>query len=244
MVKIIAILGGKGGCGKSTCSLGLSFALAELKKRVLLIDMDEGMRCLDMLLGLSENLLFDVSDAAKGRKLSACVLTVKNQPNFSFLAAPSEKGILKPDEFGKFLASLTSDDCDFAVIDLPAGSNPELYSRFPSHTEFLCICNPNAVSVRDAVNIGAVLGKINRSGGLIINRFEPYFLKNPVFNSLDDIIDESGLKLCGIVPECERLAFSFLGGGFKAKGRAKKAFTRIATRLCGRKAELPKLKKI
>ena len=60
MVQIIAVLGGKGGCGKSSCSIGLSFALAEQKKRVLLIDLDEGMRCLDMLLGVSEKLIFDI----------------------------------------------------------------------------------------------------------------------------------------------------------------------------------------
>ena len=244
MVNVIAVLGGKGGCGKSSCSIGLSFALAEQKKQVLLIDLDEGMRCLDMLLGLSEKLLFDVSDAVEGRDLSACVLPVEGVNGLSLLAAPAEKGLLNISKFADFIRNLPEKDFDTVVIDLPAGSDIELYKALPTYTHFLCICNPNAVSVRDAANIGSLLSKAERKGSLIINRYEPYYIKNPVFASLDDIIDEAGLSLLGIVPESEKLALAFLGEGFKFKGKAKRAFNRIAGRLCGRNIPLPKLKKI
>ena len=69
MVKTIAVTSGKGGCGKSTFSIELSLALLKQGKKVLLIDMDEGMRCLDMLLQVSENLVFDVSDAVLGNRV-------------------------------------------------------------------------------------------------------------------------------------------------------------------------------
>lgn len=244
MVKIIAVLGGKGGCGKSSCSIGLSYALAEQKKRVLLIDLDEGMRCLDMLLGVSENLLFDVSDAIEGRELNSCILPIKDNEDLFLLAAPAEKGMLDINKFALFVRNLSENDFDAVVIDLPAGSDMELYKALPAYTDFLCICNPNAVSVRDAANIGLLLSKADRKGKLVINRYEPYFIKNPVFASLDDIIDQSGLSLIGIVPESNKLALAFLGEGFKFKGKAKRAFGRIANRLCGRNIPLPKLKKI
>ena len=244
MTKVIAVLSGKGGVGKSSCSIGLSFALCELKKRVLLIDMDEGMRCLDMLLGLSENLLFDVSDVLAGRNLSACIMTSEKRPNLSLLAAPGQKGLVSYEEFGKFLASSETENFDFVIIDLPAGVNPELYKELPKETEFLCVLNPNAVSVRDAAGIGSALASVGRMGNILINRYETYFIKNPIFKNLDDIMDTTGLGLRGIVPESEYLGLAFLDGGFKIKGRAKKAFKRIASRLCGANVSLPKLKKI
>ena len=244
MAQIIAVLGGKGGSGKSTCSIGISLALAEQGKRVLLIDLDEGMRCLDMLLGVSEDLVFDVSDAVAGRELSSCVLNVPEAESLYLLAAPAEKGTLNTKDFVKYLTSLPENHFDNIVLDLPAGSDIELYQALPKSTEFLCICNPNAVSVRDAANIGNLLSKANRRGKLIINRFETYFIRNIMFSNLDDIIDESGLSLIGIVPESESLFFAFLEGKFKITGRAKKAFARIAARLNGQNVPLPKLSKI
>ena len=62
MGKILAVTSGKGGVGKSTVSLGLSFAFLGQNKKVLLIDMDEGLRCLDIMLGVDESVVFDLSD--------------------------------------------------------------------------------------------------------------------------------------------------------------------------------------
>lgn len=244
MVKVIAVTGGKGGSGKSTCSIELSIALSKQGKRVLLIDMDEGMRCLDMLLGVSEKLLFDLSDAVSGRELSTCLLSPVRYPGFSLLAAPGQKGLISPEKFGSFISTIRESDFDTVVADLPAGSSEELYKSFPTHTEFICVCNPNAVSVRDAANIGTLLKTVGRNGRLIINRFEPYFIKNPVFDSIDGIINETGLTLLGIVPESEELAFAFLTGKFPVRGKTFRAFDRIAKRLYDKNCPLPKLSKI
>ena len=54
MGSIFGVTSGKGGVGKSTCSVGLAYAFSSLGDRVLLVDMDEGLRCLDLLLGVDE----------------------------------------------------------------------------------------------------------------------------------------------------------------------------------------------
>lgn len=244
MMNVIAILGGKGGTGKSTCSIGLGIALASQGKRVLLIDMDAGMRCLDMLMGVSEKLLFDVSDAVAGRELSTCILSVPKYSGLYLLAAPSEKELVDVTAFGEFISQLNQDEWDTVIIDLPAGTDKELYASFPVHTKFVCVCNPNAVSVRDAEITANILRSVSRKGKLIINKFEPYFIKNAVFDSIDDIIDRCGLTLLGIVPDSEQLALAFLTGKFPARGKAARAFSRIAKRLDSKDVKLPKLKKI
>ncbi|MBO7243566.1 MAG: P-loop NTPase, partial [Alistipes sp.] len=72
---------GKGGTGKSTFSVGLALAFKKMGKSVLMIDMDSGLRCLDLLLGVDENVVFDISDALLGKPLEACVLSSTRYPH-------------------------------------------------------------------------------------------------------------------------------------------------------------------
>ena len=68
MGKIFAVTSGKGGVGKSTVSVGLGLAFSHLGQKVLLVDMDEGLRCLDLMLGLDETTVFDLSDILMGKE--------------------------------------------------------------------------------------------------------------------------------------------------------------------------------
>ena len=102
---LTVIASGKGGSGKSTCSIGLATAFSKRGRRVLLIDIDEGLRCLDLMLGVSENLVFDLSDILNYKKpLDDVVLKVNDK--IDLIAAPSEINSCSKPEFGKFLYEL------------------------------------------------------------------------------------------------------------------------------------------
>ena len=60
-VQVIAVTGGKGGVGKTNVSVNLALALADLGRRVVLLDADLGLANVDVLLGLtSKRTLADV----------------------------------------------------------------------------------------------------------------------------------------------------------------------------------------
>ena len=59
MGTVITVTSGKGGTGKTTVTGGVASCLARLGKTVLCIDMDIGLRNLDISLGLSDRALMD-----------------------------------------------------------------------------------------------------------------------------------------------------------------------------------------
>lgn len=62
----IVVTSGKGGTGKTSITGGVAGSLARLGHSVLCIDMDIGLRNLDISLGLSDRALMDFSDVAEG----------------------------------------------------------------------------------------------------------------------------------------------------------------------------------
>ena len=66
MAKVILVASGKGGVGKSTVSALLGEALAQAGHATLLAELDSGLRSLDVALGVTESVLFDMGDVARG----------------------------------------------------------------------------------------------------------------------------------------------------------------------------------
>ena len=79
---------------------------------------------------------------------------------------------------------------------------------------------------------------------MIINRFDYDAVRHSLAPQIDRMIDDTALRLVGIVPYDSTLAVSAIKGKAAKKGKAYKAFGRIAARLCGKNVTLPKLKKI
>lgn len=79
----------KGGVGKSTVSAGLAIALSRMGKKVLLIDFDLGNRSLDLMLGMEDDLIYDICDLTGGRvDCESVVHLVPGYPNLAFIGAP------------------------------------------------------------------------------------------------------------------------------------------------------------
>lgn len=64
-VQVIAVTGGKGGVGKTNVSVNLALALADLGRRVMLLDADLGLANVDVLLGLTPKRT--LADVIEGR---------------------------------------------------------------------------------------------------------------------------------------------------------------------------------
>ena len=89
MGKVTVITSGKGGTGKSTVTAGLGAALIRRGGRVLLIDCDAGMRGIDLMLGVSGELVFDIADIINGNcSPASAIYPCKTLPELYILPAP------------------------------------------------------------------------------------------------------------------------------------------------------------
>lgn len=245
MGRLIAVTSGKGGVGKSSVSVHLATALGELGHSVLLIDLDAGMRCLDIMLGVSDRLLFDLDDVLRGAKtVCDAVLTAEERPGVSFLAAPL-KGDIAPERLATLLNE--AGDCyDFVLLDFPAGGVGKLYSALPRYAEAFVVCNADAVSVRDAATVARDLEQLRLlSVRLVLNRVSFDTMRRGITANIDEVIDRCGLRLIGVIPQSMEVYLSgCTGKPLKKNSRPQKAFSHLARRMLGYDIPLQSYKKI
>ena len=117
---VIAVASGKGGTGKTSVTGGVAAALAMAGQRVLCIDMDIGLRNLDISLGLSDRALMDFADVALGRcTLSRAAVRHPDLKELSLLTAPmSLPPSLSPYRVRSMLSAART-LYDYILIDCP-----------------------------------------------------------------------------------------------------------------------------
>lgn len=125
----LVITSGKGGVGKTTSSANIGTALALLDKKVCLLDLDIGLRNLDVVLGLSNRIIYDIVDVAQGRaKLHQALIKDKRFDEKIYLlpaAQNADKEALTPDEVTAIVNEL-KEEFDFVILDCPAGKIDKL----------------------------------------------------------------------------------------------------------------------
>ena len=202
MSKIILVASGKGGAGKSTVSALLGEALAFTKSPVLLVELDSGLRSLDVALGVSEHILFDMGDVLRGScEIKDAVINCPFCPNLSLIAAAA-KPVLITGEIIKKISSELGNYYEFIILDCPAGIGPELENAADCADLGLVVATPDPSSVRGARAAGALLSNCGvKERRLVIERCPLKAKKLDPIKNLDEIIDGSELQLIGVIWE-------------------------------------------
>ncbi|WP_114312659.1 septum site-determining protein MinD [Thermus caldifontis] len=211
--KAIVVTSGKGGVGKTTTTANLGAALAKLGEKVAVVDVDVGLRNLDVVMGLEGRVVFDLIDVLEGRaKVRQALIRDKRIENLFLLPASQtkDKESLDPVRFKELIQHLLQEEgFDRVLIDSPAGIEKGFQTAATPAEGALVVVNPEVSSVRDADRIiGLLEAREVRENFLIINRLRPKMVARGDMLSVEDVVEILGLKPIGIIPEDEQVLVS------------------------------------
>ncbi|KRM19095.1 cell division inhibitor [Ligilactobacillus hayakitensis DSM 18933 = JCM 14209] len=250
MGKAIVITSGKGGVGKTTTSANLGTALALMGKRVCLVDLDIGLRNLDVVLGLDNRIIYNIVDVAEGTaKLHQALIKDKRFDDNLYLlpaAQNTDKSAVEPDEVKEIVDELKA-DFDYVLLDCPAGIEQGFANAVAGADEAIVVSTPEISSVRDADRVVGLLEQqdLDQPPMLVISRIRRQMMNDGDMMDVDDITRHLSIKLIGIVFDDDAvIAYSNKGEPvvLNEKNAASRGYRNIARRLEGETVPLMTIK--
>ena len=237
MGELIAVLSGKGGTGKTSVCAGLATALADSGLDVLCIDCDIGLRNLDISLGISQLGALSFRDVTQGGYPLEQATVHPVYPKLHFLTAPMNcpPEQINLESFHAMLAQART-RYQYIFLDAPAGIDAgfRLAARFADRV--LLVTGADPAAVRDATRAGELLELMGKTDvRLIVNRVNEQMV-SAMDLTIDDVMDQAGLPLIGIVPDDVNVTLAAAFGKpliKHTKKGAAAACRRIAKRLQG-----------
>ena len=243
--KIIMITSCKGGVGKSTVSANLGIRLALDGWRTLILDCDFGVRSLDLIMGLEDSVVFDITDVIlRGIEPAKALIADSRSENLFFCAAPYRyENELECDQFRDAIRRVGEEmELDYIIIDTPGDTGSPFRLAAAASDSAIVVSTYQPASIRAAERTGILLSDAGlESRKLVINCFNADTIEFGVQPKLLEVIDKTCIQLLGIIPYDARLAERQARGEdvFTIPGsNAAAAFANLAKRVTGRSVPL------
>ncbi|MDL2323800.1 AAA family ATPase [Ruminococcaceae bacterium OttesenSCG-928-A16] len=233
---IIAFVSGKGGTGKSTTSVLVGGALAALGKSVLLIELDSGLRSVDIIAGVSGQTVYDIEDVLSGRcEPNKAIVQSSAYNGLSVISAPYAGGVITTKNL-RVLCNKMRPHFDYILIDTAAGLGAAYSAATAVAHRVVLVLTADPVALRDGRLVTDELGA-GETGTvrLILNKVNPQqILNSGVLRDLDEAIDIVGARLLGVIPDSGAILKAGATGTPLPKNSVEKqVFDAIAHRIAG-----------
>jgi len=203
---------GKGGVGKTVASASIALGVALRGWKTVVVDLDIGLRNLDLTLGCERRVVFDLINVIQGdARLADALIRDKHSDNLYVLPASQsrDKDALSRNGLAKLIDSLADEGFDFIVFDSPPGLERGAKLSLYFADEVIFVANPTKASLRACDRMLGVLQEESKKlrageGGvserLLINRYN-HADQSAEALSRQKMVDSLGIDLLGIVPE-------------------------------------------
>ena len=209
MSEALVITSGKGGVGKSTLAVNLAAALALMDQKTVLVDADTGLRSLDVMLGLENDVVYDLTDVAEGVcRLQQALVRCPDIPGLRLVAAAAlrDAGSVSRDRMREIIGQLR-ERFQYVVIDCPAGVDEGFRIAAAGAGRAIIVTQNDPVCVRDAERVKGLLERAGVTDAMLaVNRVCREKRKKGEPYSWDALARRLELPLVGIVGENDAFA--------------------------------------
>lgn len=245
MSEVIVFTSGKGGVGKTTTTANIGTGLAQLGCKVVMLDMDIGLRNLDVLMGLESRIVYNLVDIIEGTcRVKQALIRDKRYRNLMLIPASQtkDKSAIHPEQMRKLIHVLKQ-EFDYVLLDCPAGIEQGFYNSIAAADRAIVVTTPEVPAIRDA---DRVIGLLAQNGfeqiDVLINRLRKDMVRKGNMMSAEDVMDILGGDLLGIIPDDKNIVVSTnqgipLTGTVSASGNA---YMRICRKIAKKETDYKK----
>jgi len=203
MGKVISFVSGKGGVGKTVITANVGLALSKLNKKVLVVDMDLGLRDLDIVLGVENRILYDITDVLNGTvDYERAVVKASDYNDITLLPASQTRKNeeVSKDSLCELLKKLRL-EFDYILLDSPSGIGVGFENCVSVSDCVVVVITPDVCSFRNADKVLSELDRLLADNAkLLINRQGAKFLKSGKKDAKKQI-DSLSVECLGIISE-------------------------------------------
>lgn len=234
MAEKIVITSGKGGVGKTTVTANLGWMLSGMGFRVALVDIDFGLNNLDVVLGIENNVVYDILDVLEGRcRIKQALVQCKTRRNLFVLPSNSiESSSPVTGQNVKLIVESLNNIFDYIFFDCPAGIDVGFHRAVSCADKALIVTTPSLPSLRDADKVISILKSYKLDDmGLILNRARGDLIMNEQMMLPSDVKALLKTDLIGVLPE-EDAVFLSSGRSLPTSSDSYKAYKILALNVC------------
>lgn len=201
--RAVAVVSGKGGVGKSMLTAALGAALALRGRRVALVDVNTGMRGLDMFLNLQDRVAFDLGDVLEKVCDLSTALVTDRRTGVRLLAARQvcDSEALDTEAFEAVVKALCAEN-DLVLLDAATGMGRGFTAAAVAAGEALLVTTPDDLSLRDAEHTADLLRRLSLPPpSLVVNRIRADLVDASLQYTPETCAQVLDVKLLGVVPD-------------------------------------------